>query len=87
VLLSSRVKRGICFFANRKKKADSSGNPALGMTDLGFFRNLFSLSSFHFYRLRKSKPDMLKPVLLETERPCLQKSKWKKQMPPISACA
>jgi hypothetical protein len=40
------VKRGICFFANRKKKADSSGNPALGMTDLEHFRNLFSLSLF-----------------------------------------
>jgi hypothetical protein len=24
-LLSSRAKRGICFFANRKEKADSSG--------------------------------------------------------------
>jgi hypothetical protein len=40
MLLSSRAKRGICFFVNRKKKADSSGNPALGITDLEFFRSL-----------------------------------------------
>jgi hypothetical protein len=40
MLLSSRAKRGICFFVNRKKKADSSGNPALGMTDMEFFRSL-----------------------------------------------
>jgi hypothetical protein len=41
--MSSRAKRGICFFTNPKKKADPRANRALGMTLLEFFRNLFSL--------------------------------------------
>ena len=33
LMLSSRVKRGICFLSNRRKKADSSGKPALRFTE------------------------------------------------------
>ena len=36
-LMSSRAKRGICFFANRKKKADSSGNPRPRNHKFGIF--------------------------------------------------
>jgi hypothetical protein len=36
-LMSSRAKRGICFFANRKKKADSTGNPRPRNHKFGIF--------------------------------------------------
>jgi hypothetical protein len=41
-LMSSRAKRGICFFANPKKKQIPRANRDLGMTLLEFFRNLRS---------------------------------------------
>jgi hypothetical protein len=40
--MSSRAKRGICFFANPKKKQIPRANRDLGMTLLEFFRNLRS---------------------------------------------
>jgi hypothetical protein len=36
-LMSSRAKRGICFFANPKKKADSSGKPRPRIDTFGIF--------------------------------------------------
>src|SRR5580704_11358639 len=35
--MSSRAKRGICFFANPKKKADSSGKPRHRKNTFGIF--------------------------------------------------
>jgi hypothetical protein len=36
-LMSSRAKRGICFFTNPKKKADSSGKPRPRNDTFGIF--------------------------------------------------
>jgi hypothetical protein len=38
--MSSRAKRGICFFANPEKKADSSGKRRPRNDTFGFFRIL-----------------------------------------------
>jgi hypothetical protein len=37
-LMSSRAKRGICFFTNPKKKADSSGKPRPRDDTFGIFQ-------------------------------------------------
>src|SRR5579863_3976100 len=58
-LMSSRAKRGICFFANPKKKADSSGKPRPRNDTFGIFRNLFSLWVLVLARMN---PHRLKPA-------------------------
>jgi hypothetical protein len=42
-LLSSRAKRGICFFANPEEKADSSGKPRPRNDTFGIFPQLVKL--------------------------------------------